>query len=372
MSIFTYNLKLHSSSKVLTLAVPFDPYTNLIGSWAETATGWLSPNSTAAVALDSERDLLGKSTLNFRLINGAQEGTIYKDIPCQPNTNYLISCYVRNNGVLTTGIRVGSANEWSSNYFANRLLIRVNSGSQTSLRVNLDLFYESFDLPNAWIGGWMMNVITAEDMTLPLDKLSAKYTYIFTAKTSPSMKDVLAFKYQGSPFQYFLTADGVRVSSYNLGLDTFGVTSDTLLETHVNELPVQLFYTFLDSVALMAMLEGDPTRVSHTYPKMPNDDIDLRIFPRVQYFMGFEVSSARADGKPLATNVNVTINVYVPITKVTNSMQDSMLSAIITSLMGDLGFSAIRGSDFFREPEQLYVRQTQYVKDMQLHKKVKT
>mgnify|MGYP001810438775 CR=1 FL=1 len=120
----------------------------------------------------------------------------------------------------------------------------------------------------------------------------------------------------------------------------------------------------------MAMLEGDITRVSHTYPKMPYDT-DLKIFPRVQYFMGFEVSSARADGKPLANNVNVSINIYVPITKVLNSMQDSMLSTMVTTLMGDLGFSAIRGSDYFREPEQLYIRQTQYVKDIQLSKKVK-
>jgi hypothetical protein len=165
--------------------------------------------------------------------------------------------------------------------------------------------------------------------------------------------------------------DGIRVANYNYPLSGYGVTENTLLESHKNELPVQLFYTFIDSVALMAMLEGDTTRVSHTYPKMPNDDDNLRIFPRVQYFMGFEVSSARADAKSFATNVNVSINIYVPITKTSNSMQDSMLSTIITSLMGELGFSAIRGSDFFREPEQLYVRQTQYVRDVQLTTKVK-
>jgi hypothetical protein len=184
------------------------------------------------------------------------------------------------------------------------------------------------------------------------------------------MRDLLAFKYQGSPFERFLTMDGVRIANYNYPLADYGVTSNTLLDTHINDLPAQLFYTFINSIALMAMLEGDITRVSHTFPKMPSE-YNIKLFPRVQYFMGFEVSSARADNKPLANNVNVSVNLYVPITKVMNSMQDSMLSTLITDLMGELGFSAVRGSDYFREPEQLYVRQTQYIKDIQLSKKVK-
>lgn len=370
MSTYNYKLKLHSIDKTTTVSIDFTPYTNIMSQWSTTINGWSSANSSASVSVDAERKLFNSSTLNFKLLN-ANEGTIYKDVACSENTYYMISCYVRNNGVLTTGLRVGSANDWSSNYFTNRLIVKVNSGSATSLRVNLDMFYKSDSLANAWIGGFFMVPITESEYELPIEELSKRYVYVLNSKSSPSMKDVLAHKYYGSPFQYFLTMDGVRIANYNYPLQEYGVTSDTLLESHINELPVQIFYTFIDSVALMAMLEGDITRVSHTYPKMPNNDVDLRIFPRVQYFMGFEVSSARADGKPLANNVNVSINSYVPITKVTNSMQDSMLSTIITSLMGDLGFSAIRGSDFFREPEQLYVRQTQYVKDIQLSKKVK-
>lgn len=369
--IFNYNLKFHTSQKTLNVAMPFDPYTNLLSSWNGVVTGWVSPTSTATVAVDTNRRLLSSSTLNFRLAAGVQEGTISKTVACSPNTKYMISCYVRNNGVLTTGLRVGSSNDWSSNYFANRLVVVVDSGALTSLTVNLDLFYVADLIPNVWVGGFFMVPITEADALLSTDALSLKYSYVDGAKSSPSMKDLLAYKFHGSPFEYFLTADGVRVANYNYPLADYGITSGTLLESHINELPVQVFYTFIDSVALMAMLEGDITRVSHTYPKMPSGEDDLRIFPRVQYFMGFEVSSARADGKPLATNVNLSINIYVPITKVSNSMQDSMLSTIVTSLMGGLGFSAIRGSDFFREPEQLYVRQTQYVKDVQITQKVK-
>lgn len=369
--IFNYKLKLHTSNKLLTVAMPFDPYTNLIASWNGVSSGWISADSSATVLPDENRKLFNISTLEFRLASGVEEGTIYKDVACSPNTKYMISLYVRNNGVLTTGLRVGSSTDWSSNYFANRLVVVADSGANTSLRVNLDMFYVADLIPNAWVGGFFMTPITAEDEALSIEDLSKKYTYVSGTKSSPSMKDLLAHKFHGSPFQYFLTADGVRVANYTYPLADYGITSDTLLESHVNELPVQLFYTFIDSMALMAMLEGDITRVSHTYPKMPNNNEDLRIFPRVQYFMGFEVSSARADGKPLANNVNVSINIYVPITKVSNSMQDSMLSTVVTSLMGELGFSAIRGSDYFREPEQLYVRQTQYVKDVQITKKVK-
>jgi hypothetical protein len=89
----------------------------------------------------------------------------------------MISCYVRNNGVLTTGLRVGSANDWSSNYFANRLVVKLNSGVSTVLRVNLDFFYRADLIPNAWIGGFFMIPLTPEDMSMSNEDLSKKYTY---------------------------------------------------------------------------------------------------------------------------------------------------------------------------------------------------
>lgn len=369
---FVYKLKLHSADKIAQVNMEFDPYTNAIPDWEGNVVGWSSDDDSVSVAVDAGRRLFDVPALEFKMVYPFQQGNIYKDLPCLQNTDYMISCYVRNNGVLTTGLRVGSSTDWSSNYFANRMVLKVNSGASETLRVNLDLFYQSDSISNVWVGGFFMVPLTETDMTLSIEELSYKYRYTATSKSSPSMKDLLMQKFHGSPFEYFLTMDGIRIPSYSYPLDFYNVTSDTLLESHVNELPVQIFYTLIDSVALMAMLEGDITRVSHTYPKMPNDDEDLRIFPRVQYFMGFEVSSARADGKPLASNANVSINSYVPITKVTNSMQDSMLSTIVSSLMGNLGFSAVRGSDFFREPEQLYVRQVQYIKDVPIINKVKT
>lgn len=368
---FDYKLKLHNIDKVLPIRINFDPYTNLLSGWNEVVSGWVSPNSSATVVQDSTR-ILGTKTIQFFLAQGAQEANMHKTIQVDPNKNYMVSCYVRNNGIMTTALRVGTANDWSPNYFTNRLIVVANSGVSGLIDVNLDFYYQSDLIPNAWVGGFFMAELTEQDLSLPIEDLSMKYTYILGTKASPSMRDVLVKKYDGSPYQYFLTMDGIRVKSYDQPLVDLGVTSDTILETHTNELPVQLYYTLTNSVALMAMLEGDPMRVSHTYPKMQEGNIDLKIFPRVQYFMGFEVSSYRADSKSFANNVNVTINAYVPITKVTNSMQDSMISTIVTSLMSDLGFSAIRGSDFFREPEQLYVRQTQYVKDVQIIKKVKT
>lgn len=368
---FDYKLKLHNLDKVLPIRINFDPYTNLLSGWNEVVSGWSSPNSSASVIQDTTK-LLGTKTIQFLLAPNAQEGSMRKTIQVDPNKNYMVSCYVRNNGIMTTALRVGGTSDESSNYFANRLIVVANSGDSGLVEVNLDFYYPSDYTPNTWVGGFFMAELTEQDLGLSSEDLSKKYTYITGTKASPSMRDVLVKKYDGSPYQYYLTMDGIRVKSYDLPLVNLGVTSETILETHTNELPVQLYYTLTNSVALMAMLEGDPLRVSHTYPKMQEGMVDLKIFPRVQYFMGFEVSSYRADSKSFANNVNVTINAYVPITRVTNSMQDSMISTIITSLMSDLGFSAIRGSDFFREPEQLYVRQTQYVKDVQIIKKVKT
>jgi len=369
--IFNYKLKLYNLDKQLTISLPFDPYSNLIGAWNSTISGWSSQNSSMTVAVDPIVKLLKDRVLEFKLITG-QDGTISKTFAGTPNKKYMVSCYVRNNGVLTTALRVGADSDWSSNYFANRLVVVADSGPSGEVVVNVDTFYVSDSIPNTWVGGWFLTEITEEDLALDKEQLSAKYTYTAGSKNGPSMRELLVKKYRGSPYQYFLTMDGVRIADYEKPLIDYGVDENTLLEAHANELPVQLFYTLINSVALMAMLEGDVSRVSHTYPKMQSGVIDLKLFPRVQYFEGFEVSAGRADAKSFANNVTVSMNIYVPITKVSNSMQDSLLSTIVTSLMSDLGFSAIRGSDFFREPEQLYVRQTQYVKDVHLTKKVKT
>lgn len=371
--IFNYKVKLHNVDKILNVPVEFTPYTNLISNWNGIATGWISPDTSVTTTVDTSKHLFDKPTLSMVMKNGLQEGTLYKDFACSPNKYYMVSAYVRNNGILTTGLRVGIKTDWSSNYFANRLICVVASGASTSLRMNLDLFYESDTTLNTWVSGFMVVEITEEESHLSIEELSSKYPFIEGSKASPSMKDVLSQKYHGSPFEYFLTRDGIRITNYNYPLNFYGVDENTLLETHVNDLPTQVFYTFIDSIALMAMLEGDITRVSHTYPKMPSDDDgSRRIFPRVQYFLGFELSSMRADSKPLANNVTMSINIYVPITKASNSMQDDMISQIVTSLMGELKFSAIRGSDYFREPEQLYIRQTQYIKDVPILKRVKT
>lgn len=367
---FTYQLALHTSNKLSTVTVPFTPYTNQLGAWNSDITGWVSPDNSVSVVVDANRKLFGASMLNF-VLGEVPEGTIYKDFDCSPNTDYMISCYVRNNGVLTTGLRVGTATDWSSNYFCNRLITVVNSGANTKLRINLDLCYASDSMANVWVGGLFLIPISASEALMSIEALSLKYVYVVSSKNGPSAKDLINHKFHGSPFEYFLTMDGKRIGNYNQPLIDLGVDENTLLKSHINELPVQLFYSFIDSVALMTMLEGDISRVSHTFPKMNSGVIDMKLFPRVQYFMGFEVSSARADGKPLANNATVSINIYVPITKVTNSVQDSMISTIITALMGELGFSAIRGSDYFREPEQLYVRQTQYIKDVQVTKRHK-
>ena len=371
--IFNYKVKLHNVNKILNVPVDFTPYTNIIANWNGVSAGWVSPDSSVTVSIDSTKILFNNPTLNMVLKDGLQEGTIYKDFACLPNKHYMISAYIRNNGVLTTGLRVGVTTDWSSNYFANRLICVVDSEANTSLRMNLDLFYESAFARNTWASGFMVVEITEEESQLSIEELSIKYPFIEGTKDSPSMKDVITQKYHGSPFEYFLTRDGIRITNYNYPLSVYGVDENTLLETHMNDLPTQVFYTFIDSVALMAMLEGDNTRVSHTYPKMDSDDDgSRRIFPRVQYFLGFELSSMRADSKPLANNVTMSINIYVPITKASNSMQEDMISQIVTSLMGELKFSAIRGSDYFREPEQLYVRQTQYIKDVPILKRVKT
>ena len=367
---FNYKVKMHNVNKISNVKMEFTPYENLISSWNGVETGWVSDDASVLATVDINRKLFDSPTLSLVLSQDVNEGNIYKDFTCEPNKTYMVSAYVRNNGVLTTGLRVGTSTDWSSNFFTNRLVCTINSNENTSIRVNLDLFYHADLDANVWLGGLFITEIPSEDASLTTESLSQKYVYTEDIKESPSMKDILAQKYHGSPFSYFLTMDGIKISSYTRPLARYGVDENTILESFVNEIPTQIFYTFINSVALMAMLEGDVTRVSHTYPKMQSDDI--KVFPRVQYFGGFEVSSARADNKPLANNVTMTINIYTPITKVTNSMQDSMISAVVTDLMGELGYSAIRGSDYFREPEQLYVRQTQYVKDIHLSKKVKS
>ena len=217
---FTYKLKLPNIEKILTIPLEFTPYTNGIGSWNGSTSGWVSPDASMTVVVDSGRKILGVSTLNFVLNSSVQQGTIYKDVACSQNTYYMISAYVRNDGVLTTGLRVGSSTDWSSNYYTNRLIAVVNSGSNTTLRVNLDMFYQSSTGRNAWVGGFFMTPITEGEASLTLEELSMKYQYTETSKASPSMKDLLAHKYLGSPFEYFLTMDGVRIANYNVPLST--------------------------------------------------------------------------------------------------------------------------------------------------------
>lgn len=372
MSTFTYMLKLHNTSKVLSIPIEFTPYTNLVSGWSSTITGWSSANSSVKVIVDPVKNLLKSQCLNFTLAV-QDEGTIKKSFSGTPNTNYMIACYIRNDGVLSSALRVGDKVDFSSNYFTNRLVVAVNSGSTGIIDINLDLYVRTTLQANAWVGGFFITEISDSDLLLDRDTLSLKYPHVGTSKSSPSARDLISSKYAGSPFQYFLTHRGVRIADYSKPLSELGVTSSDVLETYINELPVQLFYTFIDSVALMSMLDGDISKVSHTFPKMPSAvNEPIKTFPRVQYFMGHEVSSSRADGKSLANTVNVGINIYVPITMVTNSMQDSMIAEVVRLLMSDLGFSAIRGSDYFREPEQLYVRQTQYIKDIQIYEKVKT
>lgn len=372
MSTFNYLLKLHNTTKVLSIPIEFTPYTNLTSNWSESITGWASSDSSVTVIVDPVKKLLGSSALSFKLVV-ADEGTIKKSFVGTPNTNYMISCYVRNDGVLSSALRVGDKSDFSSNYFTNRLVVAVNSGPTGILDVNLDLYIRTIPNANAWVGGFFITEISEADLLLDRDDLSLKYPYIKGTKSSPSARDLISSKYAGSPFQYFLTHKGVRIADYSRPLADLGVGSSDVLETYINETPVQLFYTFIHSVALMSMLDGDITKVSHTYPKMPSAVTEsIKTFPRVQYFMGHEVSASRADGKSLANTVNVGIKVYVPITMATNSMQDSMIAEVVRLLMSDLGFSAIRGSDYFREPEQLYVRETQYIKDIQIYEKVKT
>lgn len=146
---FTYKVQLVESNKVLNVDMEFNPYINLTNGWSS-ISGWVSTN--AIIALDPYRKVFAEPMIDFTLKPEYMDGQAYKDIPCAQNKNYLISCYVRNNGIMTTGLRVDSQVDYSPNYFTNRLLVKVASGSRTSLRVNLDFFQASDNIANAWVG----------------------------------------------------------------------------------------------------------------------------------------------------------------------------------------------------------------------------
>ena len=365
-----YKVKIPNSTKIRDVNIPFVPYTNIFASQNGTLTGLVTQDVT--LALNTHIVVVNGHSVEARLNAWKTEGYFTVTLPVTPNKKYLISVYVLNDGVTSTGLQVGTASAWHSNFYLRRLGVVVDSESNTELSVKITAMHPCSFERIFTIDGWFATEISDEEYATDVDTLLDKYQYVTTTKLSPTLAEVLQHMYHFSPYMYYVTHNGGRIIQYQEQLISLGVQENDTLETYTQEVSEQIFQTLINCKDIMVLLSRDVGRVSHAFPSVSITEMEASHFPRIQYYGGFEVSVLRADGKSLANNTNMALNVYIPTHKMRNSLNDEILSSLITRELSTIGFSAIRGSDYQLQEQKLYVRQTQYVKDVHTKQKQNT
>lgn len=365
-----YKVKMLNSTKIRDINIPFTPYTNIFASQNGTLTGLVTDDVT--LALNTNITVVSSNAIEARLNALVDTGYFTAPLTVTPNKKYLISVYVLNDGVTSTGLQVGTASAWHSNFYLRRMGVVVDSGINTVLSVKITAMHPCSFERIFTIDGWFATEISDEEYAMDVDTLLDKYQYVSTTKLSPTLAEVLQHMYHFSPYMYYVTHNGGRIIQYQEQLISLGVQENDTLETYTQELSEQIFQTLINSKDIMVLLSRDTSRISHAFPSLAITKMELSAFPRIQYYGGFEVSVLRADGKSLANNTNMALNIYIPTHKMRNNLNDEILSSLITREMSTIGFSAIRGSDYSLQEEKLYVRQTQYVKDVHTKQKQNT
>lgn len=371
-----YNVLPHASSKPRSVTMDFTPYENLVGDWNGSVTGWdlseglsLRKDKMHPMVLDSDGSILVSSTQK------EEPNTLIRNIVLEPDTEYLFSTYVRNNDVLSTTLHI---NDIYKDSVVNPYTQRVKGIGKTDEEGNLKIKLTMYDsvphgIHDAWLDGFMVLATEEGDSYLREEELLDKYQYVRGKKESPNALDLLSHMFHFSPFKYYLTVDGRRIENYLKPLSEYGANEDSNIQTDLADWDEQIYNAFTHDVPLMSMLEGKKSHVTYAYPKEDQEMSKLHDshFPRLQFFTGFGVNSMISDTEPIADLVNFAINIYIPVTKVLESVSAMMISNQLSSVMSELGWSKVRGSDYFLKNEQLYVLQGQYIQDQMIQRKKK-
>lgn len=371
-----YNYKIiphgTDSPVVREVSLEFEPYENEIAyldqgkdAWKVTNIERIDRDINKPIVLGSEYSLLVR---RFEQDKPMEHMSMEIDLELTPNSNYLITTYVRNNAVTSTKLSLnGEFKDYVADTYTQRICGTVTTDDTGEVNYKLDM-YDANGPYDLWVSGFFATKISEEDMNLDKRELLLKYEYVTGKKSSPNMRDLLDDLYHFSPYRYYLVSEGRRISDYNKPLSEYGITEDTIISSHMSDWDEQIFNAFVNDVPLMAMLEGKREHVSHAFPKEDGKMSSLHTshFPRIQFFTGFAVNSLIADIKPIADEVNFVTNIYIPVTKVMESVSAIMILNQQNAIMAELGWAKIRGSDYFLKNEQLYVLQSQYIQDQML------
>lgn len=371
-----YNVMPHASSRSRKVELDFKPYVNEVSSWSGNVNGWemsegvsLRKDIRHPITLKSTGSLLVSSTLDKEVNTLTREATL------KPNTSYLVSLYVRNNDVMSTALYL---NGEYKNSIVNPYTQRLQGISETDGLGKISVELKMYDaspggLHHVWLDGFMIVETQPGDLDLREEELKEKYQFVDDKKESPNAIDLLSHMFHFSPFKYYLTIDGRRIEDYTRPLIEYGANDKSLIQTDLADWDAQIYNAFIHDIPLMAMLEGKRSHVTYAYPKEDQEMSKLHDshFPRLQFFTGFGVNSLISDTEPIADLVNFAINIYIPVTKVLESVSAMMISNQLSSVMSELGWSKVRGSDYFLKNEQLYVLQGQYIQDQMIQRKKK-
>lgn len=384
---FEYNVKAHGALKPRKVVVDFNPYENLISEWNGDVYGWDTSEGSKLVKDEAHPIALDRNDSLRVVVTKEKEITsIKKTAELEPGKKYFISLYIRNNDAVSSALYLnGKYTDKSTTTYTETIGGIAEADDEGKIEVDIRLYdVEAVPVRSpveaitaevfsraAWIDGLQAVEIEEGDETLSKKQLVEKYPFAVKEKTSPSARDLLDKMFHFSPYRYYLVADGRRITDYHKSLDEYGVNKDTCLETYEAELAEQIFTAFTHDVPLMAMLEGRKSHVSYAYPKEDRDMSRLHKshFPRLQFFTGFAVNKNIADSSPIAEETNFAINVYIPITKVMESVSAVMIATQMSAVMAELGWAKVRGSDYFLKNEQLYVLQTQFIQDLMKSRK---
>lgn len=368
---FKYKVTPHTTGRERTVTLDFTPYENKLKDVSNTENMWTT-DQNSVLQMDRRHPIIPGTAgaLKLRALNlEDKETTITATLDVEIGKTYLFTTYVRNNDARSTALYVQGEYKNSNKDAYTKRVAGTFVAESEQVEVKLKLYdynvVQSLGQSQiAWVGGEMLVEIEEEES---IETLKEKYEYVQDRKESPTVRDLLNYLFHFSPYRYYLVADGRRIEHHATQLIEQGIDENTILETGIAETDEQIYSAFTADIPLMAMLEGDFTHVSHAFPKEDREMTRLHEshFPRIQFFTGFAVNRRIADTEPIAEEVNFAFNIYIPVTKVMQSVSAIMILNQSSAILAELGWSKIRGSDYFLKNEQLYVLQTQYIQDQQ-------
>lgn len=353
-----------------TVEIPFQPYVNrlsYLNDSHEENKKW-ELEGLKPLQLDLNHPIVSNSGIVINTMAehfGDMESSMKRTEILEPNTTYMVSVYVRNNGFTSTRLFLNGEYKDSVNEkFSERVTGVVTTDDTGELEIKLT-YNDRYALIGLWIDGFFATELPEANRNKSIRELNEIYPFVKDRKDTPTGYDILDKALHGSPHAYTIAHQGVTMPFILEELGSRNIQSGDHLEFAENTHEKAIFGAFSTDTVMKSMLEGGRNRITHAFPKQDSKmaTMDEAHFPRVQFFTGGGVGKLMADGRPFAEMINYTMNYYIPITKVIPSVTAIMIAEQASAIMADLGWSKVRGSDYFMQLEQMYVLQSQFIKD---------